>query len=236
MSAAWFSIDCVVGGTAFFRTNASTLLPREPQELEDAWERRVSHATLSPYTVRIAEQAAGLILRKGIVLSNKTQDADVDPYWEEFADSIDGRGTDLIAFARRVLISSLLYGHAGVLVDYPTREAAPSLQAERLAGIRPYFSFVDCKQIIGWRFSDDDPLAPMNRCASMSMSLCRLVSLARNNPADPFLEKGKYRVFRRTSDQGSTPDGADGWYVHEEGPISLPVVPLAIPTPRSWLR
>ena len=127
MSAAWFSIDCVVGGTAFFRTNASTLLPREPQELEDAWKRRVSHATLSPYTVRIAEQAAGLILRKGIVLSNKTQDADVDPYWEEFADSIDGRSTDLIAFARRVLISSLLYGHAGILVDYPTSESSGAI-------------------------------------------------------------------------------------------------------------
>lgn len=229
MSAAWFSIDCVVGGTAFFRTNASTLLPREPQELEDAWKRRVSHATLSPYTVRIAEQAAGLILRKGIVLSNKTQDADVDPYWEEFADSIDGRSTDLIAFARRVLISSLLYGHAGILVDYPTREAAPSLQAERLAGIRPYFSFVDCKQIIGWRFSDDDPLAPIEQ-----VRINEYVSVPFGEFGEKTirqircLEKGKYRVFRRTSDQGSTPDGADGWYVHEEGPISLPVVPLAI--------
>ena len=37
------------------------------------------------------------------------------------------------------LISSLLYGHAGITVDYPSREAAPSLQAERLAGMRPYF-------------------------------------------------------------------------------------------------
>ena len=41
------------------------------------------------------------------------------------------------------------------------------------------------------------------------------------------LEPGKYRVFRRESDRdANTPGGSQGWYVHEEGPISLDVVPL----------
>ena len=80
MSVSWFPIDVVVGGSAFFRHNAATLLPREPAELEDAHQRRVSHATLSPFTVRIAEQAAGLVLRKPITLESKQQDGEVDPY------------------------------------------------------------------------------------------------------------------------------------------------------------
>ena len=79
MSVNWFPIDCCVGGTSFFRYNAETLLPQEPAELEDAWKRRVSRATFSPFTVRIAEQAAGLVLRKPIVLESKQQDAEVDP-------------------------------------------------------------------------------------------------------------------------------------------------------------
>lgn len=229
MSVNWMPIDCCTGGTAFLRTNARSLLPQEPAELEDAWKRRVSHATFSPFTVRIAEQAAGLILRKGIVLSSKDQDGEVDPYWEEFAESIDGRGTDLVAFARRVLISSLLYGHAGVLVDYPTREAAPSLQAERLAGMRPYFSFVDCKQIIGWRFDEQDPLAPVQQ-----IRINEYVSI----PFGEFgsktirqircLEQGSYRVYRRNSDNEATENGSEGWYIHEEGQISIPVIPLAL--------
>lgn len=229
MSVNWFPIDACTGGTAFLRTNARSLLPQEPAELEDAWKRRVSHATFSPFTVRIAEQAAGLILRKGIVLSSKEQDGEVDPYWEEFAESIDGRGTDLVAFARRVLISSLLYGHAGVLVDYPTREAAPSLQAERLAGMRPYFSFVDCKQIIGWRFDEQDPLAPVQQ-----VRINEYVSI----PFGEFgsktirqircLEQGSYRVYRRNSDNEATENGSEGWYIHEEGQISVPVIPLAL--------
>ena len=231
MSVNWFPIDVCTGGTSFFRYNATTLLPQEPAELEDAWQRRVSRATFAPFTVRIAEQAAGLVLRKPIVLDSKQQDGEVDPYWEEFLDNVDGRGTSLSAFARRVLISSLLYGHAGCLVDLPSREAAPSLQAERLAGVRPYFTQVDAKQIIGWRFEEGNPLAPVNQ-----VRINEYVSVPFGEFGDKtirqirVIEQGKYRVFRREADRnvGSNGSGSQGWYVEEEGPISLDVIPLAL--------
>ena len=230
MSVNWFPVDCAVGGTAFFRYNCETLLAQEPAELEDAWQRRVSRATFSPFTVRIAEQAAGLVLRKPIVLESKEQDGEVDPYWEEFLDNVDGRGTSLPSFARRLLISSLLYGHGGCLVDYPSREAAPSLQAERLAGMRPYFCQVDAKQIIGWRFEEGNPLAQVDQ-----VRINEYVSVPFGEFGDKtirqvrVLEPGKYRVFRRESDRDvNSPGGSQGWYVHEEGTISLDVVPLAL--------
>ena len=231
MSVSWFSIDVCTGGTQFFRYNAETLLPQEPAELEDAWRRRISRATFSPFTVRIAEQAAGLVLRKPIVLESKEQDGEVDPYWEEFTENVDGRGTSLSAFARRVLISSLLYGHSGCLVDYPSREAAPSLQAERLAGMRPYLQQVDAKQIIGWRFEEGSPLSPVQQ-----VRINEYVSVPFGEFGDKtirqvrVLEPGKYRVYRRESDRNveSNGSGSQGWYVHEEGNISLDVIPLAL--------
>ena len=230
MSVSWLPIDCCVGGTAFLRTNARTFLSQEPQELEDAWQRRVSRATFSPFTVRIAEQAAGLVLRKPITLESKQQDGEVDPYWEEFLDNVDGRGTSLSAFARRLLISSLLYGHSGCVVDYPSREAAPSLQAERLAGMRPYLQQVDAKQIIGWRFEEGNPLSPVQQ-----VRINEYVSVPFGSFGDRtirqirVLEPGKYRVYRRESDRDvDSPGGSQGWYVHEEGNISLDVVPLAL--------
>ena len=230
MSTSWFPIDVCTGGTQFFRFNAEMLRPQEPQELEDAWQRRVSRATMTPFTVRIAEQAAGLVLRKPIVLESKEQDGEVDEYWTEFLEDVDGRGTSLSAFARRLLISSILYGHAGCLVDYPSREAAPSLQAERLAGLRPYYKQVDAKQIIGWRFDDQNPLAPVDQ-----VRINEYVSVPFGEFGDKtirqirVLEPGKYRVFRRESDRdANTPGGSQGWYVHEEGPISLDVIPLAL--------
>ena len=232
MSVNWFPIDVCTGGTSFFRYNAETLLPQEPQELEDAWRRRVSRATFSPFTVRIAEQAAGLILRKVIVLESKTQGGEVDEYWTEFLDDVDGRGTSLSAFARRVVVSSLLYGHAACLVDYPTREAAPSLQAERLAGMRPYFQQVDAKQIIGWRFAEGDPLAPVEQ-----VRINEYVSVPFGEFGDKTIRQirvlsssGEYRVYRREADRDieSNGSGSQGWYVHEKGTISLPIVPLAV--------
>ena len=231
MSVNWLPIDCCVGGTAFFRTNAEMFLSQEPAELEDAWKRRVSRATFSPFTVRIAEQAAGLVLRKPIVLESKDQDGEVDPYWEEFTENIDGRGTSLSAFARRMLISSILYGHAGCMVDYPTREAAPSLQAERLAGMRPYFQQVDAKQIIGWRYKEGDPLASVGQ-----VRINEYVSVPFGEFGDKtirqirVLEPGQYRVYRREADRDveTNGSGSQGWYVHESGNISLDVVPLAM--------
>ena len=231
MSVSWFPIDVCTGGTNFFRYNAETLLPQEPAELEDAWQRRVSRATFSPFTVRIAEQAAGLVLRKPIVLESKEQDGEVDPYWEELTENVDGRGTSLSAFARRVLISSLLYGHAGCVVDYPSREAAPSLQAERLAGMRPYLQQVDAKQIIGWRFEEGNPLSPVQQ-----VRINEYVSVPFGEFGDKTirqvrcLEQGKYRVYRREADRNveSNGSGSQGWYIHEEGNISLDVVPLAL--------
>jgi hypothetical protein len=190
----------------------------------------VSRATFTPFTVRIAEQAAGLVLRKPIVLESKEQDGEVDPYWDEFLENVDGRGTSLSAFARRLLISSLLYGHSGCLVDYPSREAAPSLQAERLAGLRPYLKQIDAKQIIGWRFDEGDPLAPVNQ-----VRINEYVSVPFGEFGDKtirqirVLEQGKYRVFRREADRDAqTGSGSQGWYVHEEGNISLDIIPLAL--------
>ena len=230
MSINWFPLDVCVGGTYYLRYNAQTLIPREPAELEDAWERRVSRATLSPFTVRIAEQAAGLVLRKGIQMESKDQDGEVDPVWEEFAENIDGRGTSLSSFARRVLISSMLFGHAGIMVDYPAREAAPSLQAERLAGMRPYFHKVDAKQIIGWRYDEGNPVAPVQQ-----VRINEYVSVPLGEFGDRtirqirVLEAGRYRLYRRESDRNTnTPGGDEGWYIEEQGDISLDTVPLAL--------
>ena len=49
MSRNWHPIDACIGGTDYLRINAAEYLPQEPMELEDAWKRRVSHATFSPF-------------------------------------------------------------------------------------------------------------------------------------------------------------------------------------------
>jgi len=220
MSTAWQPIKVCVGGTQAFRENCAELLPIEPREDEAAWQRRVSHAVLSPFTTRIADQAAGLILRKPIQLEPKEENGVVDPYWDEFAQNVDGYGTDLDSYARRIVLSAILFGHSATIVDYPTTEPAPNLAIERQLGLRPYFLQVDAPNILGWRKAGDSPIAPIgqvriNEYVTEDLGLFgdEVVRQIR------ILEPGKYQLWRR---------GDDGWALYQEGTTSLPVIPMAV--------
>lgn len=220
MSAQWGPIDVMVGGTQYFRENAAIYLPQEPKEDQSAWYRRVSHSTVAPYTIRIAEQAAGLILRKPIQVNSQTEGEDLDPYWEEFCKNVDGYGTDIDSYARRLLVSSVLYGHASTLIDYPSTEAAPNLAEERLRGLRPYFVIYDAKSILGWRKESGTPTSPISM-----LRLNEYVSEERGEFGDTVvrqirvLERDRWRVYRNGS-QGKN------WMVVEEGSNNLGMIPF----------
>ena len=220
MSERWQPIMVCVQGTQGFRENAATLLPQEPKEDTAAWRRRVSHAVLSPFLTRLADQAAGLICRKPITLKAREEDGQVDEYWQQFVEDVDGYGTSLDAFAREFVLNSLLMGHSAVLVDFPSTEAAPNLAVERQLGLRPFFIPVRPDQILGWRKDGDSPLAKINQVRineyvteDVGMFGDKVVRQIR------VLEQGGWSVWRKNS---------EGWYIHQDGTTSLPVIPLAV--------
>ena len=220
MSERWQPMLVCMGGTQAFRENAGQLLPIEPKEDEAAWRRRVSHAVLSPFTMRIADQAAGLIMRKPIQLEPKEENGEVDEYWTEWAKDVDGYGTDLDAFARRVVLNSLLLGHSAVLVDFPSTEPAENLLQERQLGLRPYLLEVRADQILGWRKEEDSPLAPVNQIR-ISEYVTEAVGLFGDKAVHQIrvLERGAWSIWRK---------GENGWFKYQDGTTSLPVIPLAV--------
>ena len=238
MSRQWNAIDAVVGGTQYLRDNYEVLLPQEPKEDSEAHLRRVYRAVMSPFTMRIAEQAASLILRKQIQLTSRDQDAEVDPYWEDWKENVDGLGTDLDTYARRVVISSILYGHAATLVDYPNVGDVPNLQAERDLNPRPYFVHVDAKQILGFRrLNEVYQSQPITQ-----VRINELVSEAEGPFGDRtlrqirVLEKGRYAIYRRRGDgpysrqlDKTQVDNNSGWVKYAEGEMRpVDTIPLAI--------
>ena len=221
MSKAWQPVKCCQLGTQYFRENASTFLPQEPREDHDAWLRRVSHAVLPPYLTRMVDQAAGLILRKPITLQPKEGEGDVDPFWTDFIADVDGFGTPIEAYAKRLVTESILTGHAGTIVDFPATEPAPNLAVERQLGLRPYFlGPIAAADILGWRAGDDSPIAPITQ-----VRINRYVT----EPVGPFGEKvvreilvlspGAWETYRK---------GDGGWAKHSEGTTSLEGIPLCV--------
>ena len=109
----WEIMKAVVSGTEYLRENSETFLPLEPREDYSAYLARVNRAVFTPYTQRLIRAAAGLILRKPISVTGA-------PYWTEvFNKDVDGCGSDLDEYARRLVTCALTYGHSHILVDFP---------------------------------------------------------------------------------------------------------------------
>jgi len=145
MVKGWEIMKAVTNGTEYLRDNSEAFLPLEPREDYTAYLSRVNRAVFSPYTQRLIRAATGLIMRKPIALIG-------DPYWTDvFAKDVDGCGSDLDEYARRVLICSLTYGQSHILVDYPAPTGALSLAEERAQNRRPYWIEIDPTNIYGWR-------------------------------------------------------------------------------------
>ena len=137
MMKGWEIMKAVTLGTEYLRENSEAFLPIEPREDYTAYLARVNRAVFSPFTQRLVRAAAGLILRKPISLVG-------DPYWTEvFAKDVDGAGSDIDEYARRLLTTSLTYGHAHTLVDFPAPTEARSLAEERDLNRRPYWIEID---------------------------------------------------------------------------------------------
>jgi hypothetical protein len=216
MLSMWPPIDICVGGTRAVRANSEQIIPREPREDDDAYKRRIFHAVMPPFLLRLARQAAGTILRKGIHLEGGNKD-----FWEEWAQDCTGDGTPLNEFARRMLVDALLYGHTCAVVDYPEGDQPLTLAAERAQTDRkPYLVPIHPRNILGWRTQG-------NRQQGQLSQVRYLESVV--EPVGSFGEKlikqvrvltpGKWVIWRYD-------ESANGWSIHSSGATSLKEIPL----------
>ena len=215
MLKGWDPINICVAGTQGIREDAKRVLPVEPREDQECWERRVFHAVLPPFLNRLAAQASGLILRKGITLEG-------DDFWQEWAKDVCGDGTTLNAFARRMLETSILYGHSSAIVDInkpPTRRRL-TLADQRRNPIKPYLVHVHPQTIRGFRTADQNPQGELEQVRIRELALESMGRFGEEQVEQiRVLEKGHWEIWRKT------PTGA--WYIHQfrigpEGYVYMP--------------
>ena len=210
MMKGWEIMKAVTEGTEYLRENSEAFLPLEPREDYTAYMARVNRAVFSPFTQRLIRAATGLVLRKPITLIG-------DPYWTEmFKADVDGCGSDLDEYARRVLMCSLTYGQSHILVDYPAPSGAVSLAEERQQNRRPYWIEVDPNNLYGWRLDRESNYGNLIQARIAEKAVL---------PDGDFGEKvfeqirviepGKYRVFRKTDQIDEMYDLADNSYAGE---------------------
>jgi len=210
MMKGWEIMKAVSEGTEYLRENSEAFLPLEPREDYTAYMARVNRAVFSPFTQRLIRAATGLVLRKPITLTG-------DPYWTEmFKMDVDGCGSDLDEYARRVLMCSLTYGQSHILVDYPSPSGAVSLAEERQQNRRPYWIEVDPNNLYGWRLDRESNYGNL-----IQVRLAEKAVLPDGAFGEKVFEQirviepGKYRVFRKTDQIDEMYDLADNSYAGE---------------------
>ncbi len=156
MTPDWNQMAAVTMGSDYIKNLHDRYLPQEPREDQDAYLGRIYRSVLSPFCLRLIENAAGLVLRRPIQI-------DGDDYWKDFSKNVDGLGSSINEYARRALVSSLTYGHSAVLVDYPTDPGILTLRDELQLGRRPYFINIDAPQIWGWRQASTLPSSKLTQ-------------------------------------------------------------------------
>jgi hypothetical protein len=216
MAPHWTPIADVLGGTSLLRQKAEVYLPRLPQEDDRCWSTRIARSVLTPYYKRIVDAACGLILRKPIQLEGGNEE-----WWAEWRENADRQGTDLDEFARRLLFSSIAYGHSGVLVDY-TAAPVRTLRDEMLRGEKPYLIHQEPMSILGWRHR-----ASENGGKLQQLRLREWVQEADGRFGSKtvqqirVLEPSAWEVWRPASANST------GWELHEKGTTSLSEIPFA---------
>jgi len=192
MMKGWEIMKAVTEGTEYLRENSEAFLPLEPREDYDAYIARVNRSVFSPFTQRLIRAATGLVLRKPITLTG-------DPYWTEmFKMNVDGCGSDLDEYARRVLMCSLIYGQSHILVDYPAPSGALTLAEERQQNRRPYWIEIDPNNLYGWRLDRESNYGNL-----VQVRLAEKAVLPDGQFGEKVydqirvIEPGRYRIFRK---------------------------------------
>ncbi|BCV05786.1 MAG: DNA-binding protein [Caudoviricetes sp.] len=210
MMKGWEIMKAVTEGTEYLRENSEAFLPLEPREDYTAYMARVNRAVFSPFTQRLIRAATGLVLRKPITLTG-------DPYWTDmFKMDVDGCGSDLDEYARRILMCSLTYGQSHILVDYPAPSGAVSLAEERQQNRRPYWIEVDPNNLFGYRLDRESNYGNL-----VQVRIGEKAVLPDGDFGEKVFEQvrviepGRYRVFRKEDQIDAMYDVDDNSYAGE---------------------
>jgi hypothetical protein len=150
MIDTWRDLRILAAGTRPVWANADRFLMKLEQEDSADFYRRAKMASVFNGFRRVIRASTGMVMAKPVQLGDTVTDE-----FRAAAENIDGEGTHLDIFTRKLLNDGLTVGMGGILVDWPGVADPEQLSHadEMEAGLRPYFCQVLAENILMWRYS-----------------------------------------------------------------------------------
>lgn len=164
-----FYMMSVKGGEDYTKSEANLFTHRLESSADDYEDRKLRSYFLN-YCAAVPQIYADYIFKEKV-----TRPA--DEVLKDFRADVDGRGTSIITFMRKVSVLSSIFGHIHIVVDMPTidkTKGAISVKAAKDQKLRPRLTLVypqflkdwsvDVNGVLNWaliqtdRYEDVDPL------------------------------------------------------------------------------
>ncbi len=214
MALEWPMLEALQG-TRQMRAASTQLMPKWPAEESDAYQARLSSATLFPAYRRTVSVMAGKPFSKPLTL-------DASDQIKAWAQDIDRQGTSLHVFASEMFEEVMNFGVGGILIDYPKADpqSTRTVADVQAAGLRPYWVRYKHDQILGWQTETVN--------GAVRLKQLRL-SETYEEPDGPYgtkdcqqvrvLYPGGWQVWRAAGDKGA-------WEIFDEGVTTLNAIPF----------
>lgn len=144
----WSIMAANLQGIDYLKQSCATFLPKFPRERDDSYALRVALSCYTPLIARLISGCVGLILRDRIHIEAASESE--QEWWESWRLDVDRTGTSIDDFAKMLLSTSIGYGHASILTDYPDIKAR-TLKEERDQAAMPYLMAIPPWSTIGRR-------------------------------------------------------------------------------------
>jgi hypothetical protein len=214
--AHWILIEDLLHGTYGMRRKHRRYLPQEPREQDESYDNRLARSVCPPYYQRLERMLAGMLTRKPVRLD------DVPDVIREQLFDVDLQGNDLNIYVYELARKMIRYGHAGVLVDFPTQDDSEIQNITDVSALRPYWVTYTPRDILGWRSELINGAQQLTQ-----LRLMEHVTVPDGEYGEKeiqqvrVLKPGSYALFRQDDTRGSFEQVA-------EGTTSLDYIPFAV--------
>lgn len=152
LEGIWQDCRTAFAGNRAMQANIQQYIPQSPRERNADYQRRAKFTSYYNAYGRTVRSMAGLPFRR-----RPEYGKDIPKDVLNQTQNIDGDGTALDIYARRLFEDALKVGCAGTLIDAPSAPPVPknrklSKRDDKVLGLRPYWVHVHAEDVITWRY------------------------------------------------------------------------------------